>query len=71
MTVTEVRPIWLQEPTIEGQGGFTGAVAALASYYTASKPIDLCSLDLGWGHKNATIDARAVCQSASSVSTTG
>lgn len=60
------------EPTIEGQGGFTGAVAALASYYTTSKPIDLCSLDLGWRHQNATIDAAAVCKSASPpVSATG
>lgn len=59
------------EPTTEGQGGFTGAVAGLASYYTSSAPINLCSLDLGWSHPNATIDAKAVCGSASPTSTAG
>lgn len=58
------------EPTTEGAGGFTGAVAALASYYTTSAPIDVCSLDLGWSHPNATIDSRAVC-GAPATATTG
>jgi len=57
------------EPTTEGAGGFTAAVAALASYYTASAPIDLCSLDLGWSHPNATIDSRAFCGATPTAST--
>jgi hypothetical protein len=51
----------LQEPTTEGQGGFIGNLAAMADYFTSTTPIDICSLDLGWGHPNATIDSRSVC----------
>ena len=50
----------MQEPTTEGQGGFTGAVAGLAAYYTGTAPINLCSLDLGFSHPNATVDATAI-----------
>jgi hypothetical protein len=42
------------EPTVEGQGGFQGAVAGLAAYYSSTAPFSKCSLDLGWGHPNAT-----------------
>jgi hypothetical protein len=68
--VSSRRDYTYAEPTTEGAGGFTGAVAALASYYTTSAPIDVCSLDLGWSHPNATVDARAVC-GASRTATTG
>jgi hypothetical protein len=51
----------LQEPTTDGQVGFIGNLAAMAEYLTSTAPIDICSLDLGWGHPNATIDFRSVC----------
>ena len=49
-----------QEPTLEGQGGPTGAFAGLAAFYTDSAPFSACGLDLGWGHPNATVTSNSV-----------
>lgn len=59
---------------MEGQGGFTGALAALAAHFTSSGPIDICSLQLGFDAPNATAGATAVCGGgggATAPSTTG
>ena len=61
--------IFMQEPTLEGQGGVVGTLAALAAYYSDTGPLDSCSLDLGWSHPNATVGAKSVVNTANCGST--
>ena len=38
----------------DGQGGITGALAALASFYTHNQKTETdCGLDFGWNRSNA------------------
>ena len=42
------------EPTTEGQGGLTGALAGLVSYFSGQTAVNDCGLDLGWSNPNAS-----------------
>jgi hypothetical protein len=60
------------EPTTEGQGGITGALAGLVQYFSAGiSPVTDCNLDLGWGHPNATVAPKGRPPSCGSTSASG
>jgi hypothetical protein len=52
------------EPTTDGNGGITGALAALVQYYGITTQQNDCGLDLGWTYINATRTAKSVNNTA-------